>query len=106
MATAQFGINFNLGILNGAATTTGMTIALPYSEGFSDLPSSMAPNGASTVATGLIRIAGRAARVVPMVLLFQKLVQVPVPTGSGLPVQFLSLPIQPLTLFLPQTLQL
>jgi hypothetical protein len=61
MATAQFGINFNLGILNGAATTTGMTIALPYSEGYSDLPSSMAPNGASTLASGLIRIAGRAA---------------------------------------------
>ncbi len=61
MATAQFGINFNLGILNGAATTSGMTIALPYSEGFSDLPSSMAPNGASTLASGLIRIAGRAA---------------------------------------------
>ncbi|MBK6964148.1 MAG: T9SS type A sorting domain-containing protein [Bacteroidales bacterium] len=61
MATAQFGINFNLGILNGAATTTGMTVALPYSEGFSDLPSSMAPNGASTLASGLIRIAGRAA---------------------------------------------
>ncbi|MBK6964159.1 MAG: hypothetical protein IPH20_09475 [Bacteroidales bacterium] len=61
MATAQFGINFNLGILNGAATTTGMTVALPYAEGFSDLPSSMAPNGASTLASGLIRIAGRAA---------------------------------------------
>ncbi|MBK6965954.1 MAG: T9SS type A sorting domain-containing protein [Bacteroidales bacterium] len=61
MATAQFGINFNLGILDGAATTTGMTIALPYAEGFSDLPSSMAPNGASTLASGLIRIAGRAA---------------------------------------------
>jgi hypothetical protein len=61
MATAQFGINFNLGILDGAATTTGMTVALPYAEGFSDLPSSMAPNGASTLASGLIRIAGRAA---------------------------------------------
>ncbi|MBK6965959.1 MAG: T9SS type A sorting domain-containing protein [Bacteroidales bacterium] len=61
MATAQFGIYFNLQILNGAAITNGMTIALPYSEGFSDLPSSMAPNGASTLATGLIRIAGRAA---------------------------------------------
>ncbi len=61
MASVQYGIYFNLGILNGSATSSDMVYVYPHSGGFSDLPSVMAPNGSSTLATGLIRIAGRAA---------------------------------------------
>ncbi|MFH1121739.1 MAG: BACON domain-containing carbohydrate-binding protein [Bacteroidota bacterium] len=58
LATIQAGINFNTGILNGAAITTGMTTIV---AGSSDLPSNMAPISVSTTSAGLIRMAGRAA---------------------------------------------
>ncbi|MFH1121344.1 MAG: BACON domain-containing carbohydrate-binding protein [Bacteroidota bacterium] len=61
MATCQFGIYFNQVILNGGGITSGMVTVFPWSDGFSDLPVTMAPIAVSTTAAGLIRIAGRAA---------------------------------------------
>jgi len=58
LATIQEGINFNLGILNGAATTATMVTIVP---GSSQLPSGMEPISVSTTSIGLIRVAGRAA---------------------------------------------
>ncbi|MBK9355934.1 MAG: hypothetical protein IPN08_00835 [Bacteroidales bacterium] len=58
LASIQEGINFNLGMLNGGNVTTGMTTIV---SGTSQLPSNMAPISVSTLATGLIRVAGRAA---------------------------------------------
>ncbi len=58
MATFQAGINFNLSILSGQATTATMTTIVAGSSG---LPAAMAPISVSTTAAGLVRIAGRAA---------------------------------------------
>ncbi len=58
LATTQHGINFNTGMLNGAAQTAGMTTIVP---GSSELPPTMEPISVNTSTSGLIRVAGRAA---------------------------------------------
>ncbi len=61
MATMQFGIFFNQGILNGGEITNGMVSVYPWSAGYSDLPENLTPISTSTTSLGLIRVAGRAA---------------------------------------------
>ncbi|MFH1119840.1 MAG: hypothetical protein V1775_08445 [Bacteroidota bacterium] len=56
LSTVQLGINFNQGMLNGAAVTTSMTSIVP---GYSQLPSNMQPINISTTAACLIRVSPR-----------------------------------------------
>ncbi|MFH1119838.1 MAG: FISUMP domain-containing protein [Bacteroidota bacterium] len=56
LSAIQLGIYFNLGMLNGAPTSTSMTSII---SGYSQLPANMQPISITTTSAGLIRIAAR-----------------------------------------------